>query len=412
MIKRILLFVLLFSMNTNYAQVEIKVLSYNVLNYTNNTASRADTLAKILTYYTPDILMLQELKSVAGFQEIVATLDGINSDPYLGGTYVSQVSNPGTGWTLQQNMVYNSRIFGLADEEVVVSPYRDVNYFKLYIKDANLATTNDSIFIHVFVTHLKSSQGATNEQLRLDQSQTMRAAINALPPNSNVLCGGDFNVYTSTEDAYIHLTETGLNNTIEDPINMPGNWHDSGFSNKEIHTQSTRSTALSDGASGGMDDRFDFVLHSENLAQGNPSLQYVDGTYKALGNNGTCYNQDLIDCTTTNNVPYTILSALYHLSDHLPVVFSLSSDAVLATNPLEEISLSIYPNPAENQLSIKTDSDDLLTFELRDITGKLLVKHDFNSALKIDVSAFATGIYHGVIIKDNVVISTEKISIQ
>ncbi|MCH2224939.1 MAG: hypothetical protein MK066_09245, partial [Crocinitomicaceae bacterium] len=80
------------------------MLNYNVLNYTNNTASRADTLAKILNYYTPDIFMVQELKSAAGFQEIVSTLNGINSDPYLGGTYVSQISNPSSSWTLQQNI--------------------------------------------------------------------------------------------------------------------------------------------------------------------------------------------------------------------------------------------------------------------------------------------------------------------
>ncbi|MCH2224359.1 MAG: T9SS type A sorting domain-containing protein, partial [Crocinitomicaceae bacterium] len=166
------------------------------------------------------------------------------------------------------------------------------------------------------------------------------------------------------------------------------------------------------GASGGMDDRFDFVLHSENLGQGNPSLHYIEGTYMALGNNGTCYNQDLINCTTVNNVPDTILSALYHLSDHLPVVFSLSSDAILATPPIEKIKPSIYPNPTENQLTIKVKSNETLTFQLRDITGNLLYQEDFNSILTIDVSDLSQGIYHGLIIKNNLMISMDKILIE
>lgn len=410
--KRIILLALLLNSVVNYAQVDIKVLSYNVLNYYGNTASRADTLAKILTHYTPDLFMVQELKSEAGFQEIVSTLDGITSDSYMGGTYVSQVSNPSSSWKLQQNIVYNTRIFGLDKEEVIVSTYRDINYFKLFIKDADLALTNDTIFLHVFVTHLKSSQGSNNEQLRLEQSQTMRSAINALPANSNILCGGDFNVYTSAEASYVHLLETGLTNVLEDPIALPGNWHDSSYPNKEILTQSTRLTPLSDGAGGGMDDRFDFVLHSQTLGQGNPNLQYVGGTYKALGNNGTCYNQDLINCTSVNNLPYTMLSALYHFSDHLPVVFELSSDATLSTKTIEQIELSLFPNPATDQLTIHADTKDQLTFELHDLAGQKLYTTDFQSSASIDLSRFSVGTYLGVFIKQNRVISTKKVNIQ
>jgi endonuclease/exonuclease/phosphatase family metal-dependent hydrolase len=412
MMKRILLFSILCISSVNFAQLDIKVLSYNVLNYYGDTDSRDDTLAKILNYYTPDLFMVQEIKSELGFNEIVETLNGVNSDPYVGGTFVEQTSNPGSTWKLQQNIVYNTRIFGLAAEDVITSSNRDVNYFKLYIKEENLTAVIDTIFLHVFVTHLKSSQGTANEALRLEQSQVMRTAINALPANSNVLCGGDFNLYTSTEDAYIHLLETGLTNTLEDPIDMPGNWHDSGFSNKEILTQSTRLNALSDGASGGMDDRFDFVLHSEELSQGNSSLSYVAGTYKALGNNGTCYNQDLIDCTTVGNVPYTMLSALYHFSDHLPVVFTLTSDALLAVSEMEATEFSIYPNPAEAQLSIKVNTDTPLVFEMHDLSGKLIFTKNFNSFLDIDVATFPTGMYHGILLEKGRVISTEKIVVK
>ena len=47
-----------------------------------------------------------------------------------------------------------------------------------------------------------------------------------------------------------------------DPIDRIGNWHNnSSFS--DVHTQSPRTAQFGGGASGGMDDRFDFILFSK-----------------------------------------------------------------------------------------------------------------------------------------------------
>ena len=391
------------------AQIEIDVLSYNVLNFPNGGADRIDTLKKILTYYTPDLMMLQELKSEAGLESITAALAEISPDNYVSGTWMAQQSNPTSSWKLQQNIIYNTQVFSLAQERVIQTTYRDVNYFKLYIKDVNLGATLDTVFLHVYVTHLKSSQGASNEQLRYEMAQTMRSEIEALPSNSYVLCGGDFNVYTSAELAYQHLIDNTVNNYLEDPINLPGNWHDSGFPNKEILTQSTRLNALSDGAGGGLDDRFDFVLHSAALGLGNSKLSYVDGTYNALGNNGTCYNQDLLNCTSVGNVPDSIISALYYGSDHLPVVFTLQSDAVLAISDNEWTDLTIFPNPMNSELNIQTSSLEMLQFELTDFSGKLIFKGSFSEKLSLDVSNLKTGVYLVSIFNDDILIKHEKI---
>lgn len=392
------------------AQIQIDVLSYNVLNFPNGDANRIDTLKKILTYYTPDLMMLQELKSDVGLQSITSALTEISPDNYVSGTWEAQQSNPSTSWKLQQNIIYNTQVFSLAKERVIQTNYRDVNYFKLYINDVNIGTTLDTTFLHVYVTHLKSSQGSTNEQLRYEMAQTMRSEIEALPPNSYVLCGGDFNVYTSAELAYQHLIDNTVNNYLEDPINLPGNWHDSGFPNKEILTQSTRLNALSDGSGGGLDDRFDFVLHSAALGLGNSNLSYIDNTYKALGNNGTCYNQDLLNCTSVGNVPDSIISALYYGSDHLPVVFSLQSDAVLAISDNKWTDLTIYPNPVNDELNFQTSSLELLQFELTDLSGKLIFNGDFSEKFSLDVSNLKAGVYlisifsNGVSIKKNKII--------
>jgi hypothetical protein len=243
------------------------------------------------------------------------------------------------------------------------------------------------------VTHLKSSQGASNEAARYQMAQVMRADINLLPPNSYVLSGGDFNVYNSSEDAYQHLTATGLNNTLLDPIGMPGDWHSSSFPNKEILTQSTRLNSLSDGAGGGLDDRFDFVLQSEELLQGNNELAFASGTYKALGNNGTCYNTDLFNCSTVNNVPDSIIWALYYCSDHLPVVFSLVSDIVLSVDESEIPQFSIYPNPTKNELTVDIKSNETVEVQIIDLTGKVHTQTTISGSTRLDVSSLPAGVY-------------------
>ena len=389
--KNVLLILALLFSASSFSQLNIDVMCYNVLNFPNGS-NREDTLKKVLSYYTPDILMLQELKSAGGMNQIVNVMNELSNDHFEAGTWVAQQSGS-TSWTLQQNIIYNTAIFGITEERTLLTSHRDINYFKLFIRDENLPFTNDTVFLHVYVTHLKSSQGSSNEATRYEMSQVMRADINTLPPDSYVLCGGDFNVYTSNEDAYQHLTQTGLNNTLVDPIGMPGNWHSSSFPNKEIMTQSTRLNSLSDGSGGGVDDRFDFILQSTELQQGNSELSYASGTYKALGNNGTCYNTDLYNCSTTNNVPDSILWALYYCSDHLPVVCSLVSDIILSTDEGHIPQFSIYPNPARNELTISPTHGETLEATIVDLAGKVQFKEVISGSTKVDVSVLRAGVY-------------------
>ena len=407
--KKLLLLALLGISQLSSAQLNIDVLSYNVLNFPNGGADRIDTLKKVLSYYKPDLMLVQELKSEAGLQSITDALTEISPVTYVSGNWVSQQSNPSSSWKLQQNIIYNTEMFSLAEESVILTDYRDINYFKLYLNDVDLGMTMDTVYLHVYVTHLKSSQGAANELIRYEMSQIMRSEIEGLPANSYVLCGGDFNIYTSTEAAYQHLIDPTVNNFLEDPINMPGNWHDSGFPNKEILTQSTRLSSLSDGAGGGVDDRFDFVLHSEALGLGNTDLSYVDGTYDALGNNGTCYNQDLTNCTSVGNVPDSIISALYYCSDHLPVVFSLQSDVALSVSENYLSETSIYPNPTSSKITISNSSNDNIRAVLSDLKGKIISSTEFLNEISLDLAELKMGVYLMSIYRDDELIEQERI---
>ncbi|MEM7162412.1 MAG: T9SS type A sorting domain-containing protein, partial [Bacteroidota bacterium] len=305
-------------------------------------------------------------------------------------TYVPQISNPSNDWRLQQNILYNYAIFRLAHEEVIETNYRDINYFKLYLFDALLDEGADTTFVYVYNTHLKSSQGFNNEQLRLQMAEVMIDHIDNLPENSYVIAGGDFNVYTSDEPAYQELLQT-TSNTLFDPIDMPGNWTDFSFPNKEILTQSTRASNIGDGAGGGMDDRFDFMLLSEALMNAGSDISFQENSYQALGNNGTCYNSSITACLNDNDVPISVLRALFYMSDHLPVLLSLNTSITLNNKDLSDIPFRIYPNPFEEQLNIQVETQAPFKYELFDAKGRLL--ENGWTPQSLDLSHLNPGLY-------------------
>ena len=104
------------------------------------------------------------------------------------------------------------------------------------------------------------------------------------------ILAGDFNVYGPDEPAYKLLVDS-MSIDLEDPI---GYWSRNESSHVEKYTQSTRNDQLSDGgASGGLDDRFDFILFSDHFTSKDPDLKYVEGSYKVIGNDGNHFNKFL-----------------------------------------------------------------------------------------------------------------------
>lgn len=145
-----------------------------------------------------------------------------------------------------------------------------------------------------------------------------------------------------------------------DPINRPGNWHNS-QRYSALHTQSTR-TDNDDfdgfGAGSGLDDRFDFILLSKNFETA-PALIYIPDSYKAYGNNGNCYDKSVNDDSCSGNFPKALRDDLYLMSDHLPVVLQLETNATLSLAD-EEIKYELLQfadgNIVGNKLSLKADN--------------------------------------------------------
>lgn len=67
-------------------------------------------------------------------------------------------------------------------------------------------------------------------------------------------------------------------------------------------------------------------------------------------------------------------------------------------------SLSIFPNPAQNQLTIAMDSDEEVHVQFIDFSGKVVFEKDYmQREIKVDISDFAVGVYFVQVQYDNYV---------
>lgn len=376
-------------------------MSYNVLNFPMGfMPDRQDTLKKILDYVQPDILLIQELRNAYGLELILEESFADVPGAHKSSTFIPLQSNQNSDFALQQAIVYDTLVFGMAEERLKTTPTRDINIHKMFFKEENLSVTQDTSFLYIFNTHLKSSQGENNEQLRLAAAQIFVNELANLDPDIPILFGGDFNLYTSDEPAYQLLLDEENAIQMEDPINAPGNWTSSSYPFKQILTQSTRfSQIYDDGAGGGLDDRFDFVLASSNLLDGSGPVSLDPSTYVALSNNGTCYNQNITQCIEDNDVPSEIIWALYYMSDHLPVVFDLELDFTLGTeNSPAKADVAILQYGNAIMLGGK-QNEGLWRIQLYDLNGRMLDAWNRSTGNMIRLDQFETGIY--VVLAEN-----------
>ncbi|MBI1266251.1 MAG: hypothetical protein GC193_02345 [Cryomorphaceae bacterium] len=372
------------------AQTNINVLSYNLLNFPEGLPlNRQDTLRKIVNFVQPDLFLLQELKNSLGLSLALDACSDLEGN-YTAAQWWSQQSNFGTDFPLQQSIIFNSDMFGLVEQDFILTSVRDINYFKLYLKTDDLESGADTTYLTVFVTHLKAGSGSSEQQQRAAMVQNFINALPALSDNQLAIFAGDFNVYNSNEEAYQMLLSPDNAIVFEDPINAPGTWSSSAYPFKQILTQSTRSSTIyNDGAGGGIDDRFDFILASQDILSGTEALTYVEDSYHALGNNGTCYNQSITSCNVNNDVPFDIIRALYFMSDHLPVVMQLQSESNIQVTEAKKQTVTVASAPS----GIFISTTELVDFNLYDISGRLISTFQNQHGGYIELMSFPIGSY-------------------
>ncbi len=377
---------------------------YNLLNFPmQEPASRIQHLDFILSDYIPDIFMVCELNNIDGANSILNTLQNINSN-FIMANFVLNTSDDtiGNQNDLQNLIYYDSSKFILESQDEVTTLFRDFNRYT--IKLNTIEQTTNPVYLEIFVCHLKASDGVDNENLRLqmvnDLQSYLNNPLNNFDSNSYILLAGDLNVYSSSEPAFQELIDNTNSITFSDPANRIGNWH-TNVSYLDVFTQSTRTSSSLGGSTGGFDDRFDFIMTSENMLT-NSELFYVSDSYQIYGNNNnpSCFNQEInSNSCNGSDFSFDIRNALYNFSDHLPVTIQLETNQTLGFDNYSSQNLISFldGNLIRSKLNLKVNFG-LISLRYLNIYNTLgqkvkTIAIDSSGLISEDISFLASGVY-------------------
>ncbi|MCB9357042.1 MAG: T9SS type A sorting domain-containing protein [Calditrichaeota bacterium] len=391
------------------AQDTLRVMTYNILNFSSSSGDRLDDLRVVLGFAEPDVLVLQEIIDGTAVNNILNQVLRPMDPEWNAATFVN-------GPDTDNACFYHSGRVMLESQRQIGTQLRD---FTEYVF-SNEVMVNETF--RIFSAHLKASDGTDNEQRRLAECEVLRNVTNDLPTGSYFMMAGDFNLYSSFEPAYQHLLSLGTNpdGRFLDPINRPGAWHNS-ITFAEIHTQSPRTQSFGGGATGGMDDRFDFILASAAWMDTSGSY-LIPSTYHVLGNDGLHFNMAVNDGTNAS-VPDSVADALHNTADHLPVLVDvvLRPASTSIGDPREIVQshdlLECYPNPFNSVLTVELDDSpnrsDLYVFDVlgRQVMSVPVSASPTASVVKIDFASQTSGHYF-VTLRRAGEISTQRVTLQ
>lgn len=363
------------------AQSNLKMMQYNLMYYTNNSGvsgctpatNNLDTkdscLRTIFHHVTPDVFCVCEVGSNETYVDrILNNVININGiDRYRRGPLTHY-----SGGTIANMIYYDSEKLTLCDSYYITTQYRDINGYKMHVNGSMY--NGDSTFITFWIMHLKAGQYESAQTARHTQTQRLMERISSSGMPGNYIVSGDFNIYRDSEPAYQEMVNyTNSLYRLYDPIDRAGDWNNNGeFA--DIHTQSTHSFESSGCFStGGLDDRFDFILVSPYVYYGSYGVQVLPETYYALGQDGEHFNNSLIQ-PQNNSLPQELLTALYRQSDHLPVITEFAIDETSGITEPATLCFMKAVNPVADKLTIHVQSlvEDDCTFEVFSVDGKKL----------------------------------------
>lgn len=379
------------------AQETLTVMQYNLLQYgnynsgfadcyetNNNTQHKDECIRTILDYVKPDIFTVCELGKTqqlqSDFLKHNLNINGIN---YWKTDNIINYNNS----SIINHIFYDSRKMELKSHVALRTSPRDTDVYELYMKTSSLVA-GDTIKLVCIVTHPKAGM-----YYEAERRATMQVAMDYVAQHyqdANVLIMGDFNMYRASESGYQLLTKSYSNPNVlfVDPLASlggVGEWNgNSQFA--QFHTQSTRRYSDECFSSGGLDDRFDFILMSDEVYMGFNKVKYVNNSYHAVGNDGNHFDQS-INQNYNTAVPGSVAEALYDASDHLPVTMKMT---VYAQLELEENVLGgfmVYPNPVGDRLTVTVNG----AYRIANVFGQTLMTGPESQS--IDVSILPTGVY-------------------
>ncbi|MBW1888664.1 MAG: SBBP repeat-containing protein, partial [Deltaproteobacteria bacterium] len=291
---------------------KIRIVSWNILNYPDlNGNPREEYYQKVLEGLSPDILIAQEMTSSFGADEFLNNVMKPISKKYRASKFFD-------GPDTDNVLFYDKTKVKLLSSRQIYSSFRDISEYSLKKKK----NPGKGVKFKIYSVHFTEGLSAGDKAQREDEAITLRTYLDGLPPDDLYLVCGTFNMTSSKEKAFGILTDDLIDNIgrLKDPMNVVGRWHHK-KKFKSLHTESTRKAQFGDGASGGLNDRYDMILISYGLDQGE-SLSYRPGSYVAYGNDGKHFKKD-INQPANIAVNSDVADALFEASDHLPVIIDL-----------------------------------------------------------------------------------------
>ncbi|CAN5643605.1 hypothetical protein BH10BAC5_BH10BAC5_22480 [soil metagenome] len=394
-LKYVFAVVLFFTCANCFAQDTIKIMAWNLLGYRNSPSNREQYYRKVIKYADPDIITVNEIdgqSTVTGFLNNV--MNYYTPGVYAAGIYIN-------GFDTDNAIFYKVSKFQFLTNQPIATPLgRDVNNFVVRHIVSNQ-------YVNILGCHLKASTGSANEIRRANEVAAVRNVTNSYPAGTNFTMQGDFNFYSSLDSAYKNMVRVvpGNEGQFIDPYPLvTGTYNNAAYS--QYHTQSTRTRALSDsGATGGLDDRFDFIFYSKAVKD-TGGMYYIPNSCKPLGNDGLHYN-DSINRRPNASVPDSIADALYGGSDHLPIISLFKFTTVSAVSnissfvPDKFFLKQNYPNPFNPVTNIEFDIPrsgnvkltifNSLGKEVSALVNERLSPGSYRASW--DASAFSSGMY-------------------
>jgi endonuclease/exonuclease/phosphatase family metal-dependent hydrolase len=390
-----ILFLIIFVSQSFAAVDSLRIMNWNLLNFSGSDTTRVKYYRDVISYANPDIFVCQEISGIAANKVLY--------------TQVFQVFAPGQYDTCTFDMgpdTGNLLFFKKSKARFIANTpvrteLRYINEFKMYLPF--IADT-----VRLYSCHLKASQGTDEEAQRGREVDTLRYVTNRLPLGKYFMVMGDFNIYRSGEAAYQKLLAVTIGEgQFYDPIpNMTGTWNNASYA--PYHTQSPRVRSFGGGATGGMDDRFDMILHSKAITINSNKLYFVNspGRYFALGNDGNHFN-DSLNQLPNNSAPLAVINGIHYASDHIPVIGTYmmtgTSGVVTQTSQVaSNFNLSQnYPNPFNPTTTINFDLpvSAFVSLIVYDMNGKQIMnlvnanKTSGKFSVNVDASALPSGTY-------------------
>lgn len=359
---------------------QMRVGCWNLTSYNGDPARTAAFQTSLFgTYqgrsFAPDVLIVQEMASEAAtitFRNLMNAASGSPGD-YAHATFVN-------GPDTDSACFYRTSRVTVLGTTVAVSASSTVatrHVMRYHLRPVGYAAGDASFYL--YSAHLKAGNTSTDRDRRGEEAALVRGVLDQHPAGTRFVFGGDFNLYTHSEPAWTTLLNAVGNGRLYDPINRAGVWSaNSSFA--VVHTQAPVA------ASGGMDDRFDFLLTSDAISSGqglayigNRTIPYgaawndANHSYRAWGNDGFSFNQSIRIANNTMVGP-VIAQALYdHAVDagsppHLPIFMDLQVPARASVSTLTLDFGTVYMG-ATAQLPLTVTNIANLALWSKDGTG-------------------------------------------